>query len=61
MTSVNGFTLALYAGAAPGIINGVSQINFVVPSFSSLYMNQAPITLTVGTAVSPAAILYVVQ
>jgi uncharacterized protein (TIGR03437 family) len=61
VTSVNGFSLALYAGAAPGIINGVSQINFVVPSLSGLYMNQAPVTLTVGTAVSPAAILYVAQ
>jgi uncharacterized protein (TIGR03437 family) len=61
VTSVNGFSLALYAGAAPGIINGVSQINFVVPSLSGLYVNQAPVTLTVGTAVSPVAILYVAQ
>jgi uncharacterized protein (TIGR03437 family) len=58
---LNGFSLALYAGAAPGIINGVSQINFVVPPLSGLYMNQAPVTLSVGAAISPAAIVYVAQ
>jgi len=61
VTGVNGLSLAVYTGTAPGIIDGVSQINFVVPSLSGLYMNQAPVTLTVGTAVSPIAILYVAQ
>ena len=61
VASLNGFSLALYAGAAPGIINGVSQINFVVPPLSGLYMNQAPVTLSVGAAISPAAIVYVTQ
>jgi uncharacterized protein (TIGR03437 family) len=61
VTSANGFSLALYAGAAPGIIDGVSQINFIVPSLSGLYMNQAPVTLSVGAATSPAAIIYISQ
>ena len=63
VTGMNGFSLAVYAGAAPGIINGVSQINFTVPSLSSYYidMNQVFVTLTVRTAVSPAAVLYVTQ
>jgi uncharacterized protein (TIGR03437 family) len=60
VTGANGLSLVVYAGAAPGIINGVSQINFTVPPQSrSLYMNQAMVTLTVGTAVSPGAVLYV--
>jgi uncharacterized protein (TIGR03437 family) len=58
---INGLSLAVYAGAAPGIIDGVSQINFTVPSLSNLYTNQASVTLTVGTAVSPAAVLYMTQ
>ncbi len=61
VTGVNGFSLAVYAGAAPGIIDGVSQINFTVPPLSNLYMKQASVTLIVGSAVSPAAILYVTQ
>ncbi len=59
VTGANGLSLVVYAGAAPGIINGVSQINFTVPPQGSLYMNQAAVTLTVGAAVSPVANLYV--
>jgi uncharacterized protein (TIGR03437 family) len=61
VTGVNGFGLTVYAGAAPGIIDGVSQINFTVPPLSNLYMKQASVTLIVGSAVSPAAVLYVTQ
>ncbi len=64
MTGMNGLSLTVYAGAAPGIINGVSQINFIVPLVGRLYMNQASLTLTTlgfGTAVSPALPLYVTQ
>jgi uncharacterized protein (TIGR03437 family) len=59
VTAANGLTLAVYAGAAPGLIDGVAQINFTVPSLSGLYMNQATLTLTIGDAVSPVTILYV--
>jgi uncharacterized protein (TIGR03437 family) len=61
VTMANGLGLAIYAGAAPGIIDGVSQINFTIPPLSNLNMNQASVTLTVGPAVSPAAVLYVTQ
>jgi uncharacterized protein (TIGR03437 family) len=58
---MNGLSLALYAGAAPGIIDGVSQINFTVPSLPNSTTNSASVTLAVGTAVSPPVTLYVTQ
>jgi uncharacterized protein (TIGR03437 family) len=60
-TEMNGLSLALYAGAAPGIIDGVSQINFTVPSLPNSTTNSASVTLAVGTAVSPPMTLYVTQ
>jgi uncharacterized protein (TIGR03437 family) len=64
---VNGISLVVYAGLAPGIINGVSQINFKVPSLSTSFldMHQVLITridgATFPAAVSPAVSLYVTQ
>jgi uncharacterized protein (TIGR03437 family) len=58
----SGLSLVVYAGPAPGIINGVSQINFKVPSLSPYYldMHQVSVTLIDGMA-SPAVGLYVTQ
>ena len=42
----------LYAGAAPGLVQGVLQINFVVPDEAPSGAN-VPVVLTVGGAASP--------
>jgi uncharacterized protein (TIGR03437 family) len=50
----------LYAGSAPGLVTGVVQINFRLPSQSSLpAVGQVPFQLQIGGAVSSRFSLYV--
>jgi uncharacterized protein (TIGR03437 family) len=50
----------LYAGAAPGLVAGVLQINVVVPSNASP-VRYDQVVLTIGDYVSPTAITIAVQ
>jgi uncharacterized protein (TIGR03437 family) len=50
----------LYAGAAPGIVEGVVQINAVVPSGIATG-NAVPITVTVGGVTSPAGVTVAIK
>ncbi len=44
----------LYGGAAPGLVAGIAQINFVAPE-------SGPLVLTVGRYVSPPLLIYVTR
>jgi uncharacterized protein (TIGR03437 family) len=48
-----------YAGSAPGLVNGVIQVNLTVPA--GLPSGPQPVVLTFGTAKSQAGITVVVQ
>jgi uncharacterized protein (TIGR03437 family) len=48
-----------YAGSAPGLVNGVIQVNLLVPA--GLTSGPQPVVLTFGTAKSQAGITVVVQ
>ena len=50
----------LYAGAAPGLVAGVLQVNARVPD-SVTSGNSVPISLTAGEAASPAGVTIAVQ
>jgi uncharacterized protein (TIGR03437 family) len=50
----------LYAGAAPGLVAGVMQINVVVPD-TAFPANHDQVVLTIGDYVSPTAITIAVQ
>lgn len=49
-----------YAGAAPGLIAGVVQINVRIPA-SAPSSPAAPVSLSVGTAVSPPGVTVAIQ
>jgi uncharacterized protein (TIGR03437 family) len=51
--------LVLYAGAAPGLVAGVLQVNVLVPS--GISTGAVPVVLQVGTAVSQSGITLSVQ
>jgi uncharacterized protein (TIGR03437 family) len=48
-----------YAGAAPGLVAGVFQVNILVPS--GVPSGAAPVTIQVGTAVSSSAVTVAIQ
>ena len=48
-----------YAGGAPGLTNGLLQVNVEIPA--GLAPGPQPVVLTVGNAVSPAAVTVAVQ
>jgi uncharacterized protein (TIGR03437 family) len=50
----------LYAGAAPGLVAGVLQINVVVPANASP-VRYDQVVLTIGDYASPTAITIAVQ
>ncbi len=50
----------LYAGAAPGIVEGVFQLNVRVPEFVTTWDSNL-VTLQVGNVISPSAITLAVQ
>jgi len=49
-----------YAGAAPGLVNGITQINFQIPPYSGAPFEQA-FYLEVGASVSNAFYVYISQ
>jgi uncharacterized protein (TIGR03437 family) len=49
----------LYAGAAPGIVQGVVQINAVIPT--SLAVGNQPIDVAIGSVPSPAGVTVAVK
>jgi uncharacterized protein (TIGR03437 family) len=49
----------LYAGAAPGIVQGVVQINAVIPT--SLTAGNQPIEITVGGVTSPSGVTVAIK
>ena len=49
----------LYAGASPGLVAGITQINFRVPEQSST--GQVTLTITAGGRTSPSATIFVAQ
>lgn len=50
----------LYAGAAPGLVAGILQVDFVIPADVSP-ANSVPIRLMVGSAASPSGVVLAVQ
>jgi uncharacterized protein (TIGR03437 family) len=50
----------LYAGAAPGLVAGVVQINVRVPQ-TAAPGDSVPVSITAGTALSPAGVVMAVQ
>jgi uncharacterized protein (TIGR03437 family) len=49
----------LYAGAAPGIVEGVVQINAVLPA--GIPAGNAPVDVTIGGVTSPAGVTVAVK
>ena len=50
----------LYAGAAPGLVAGVLQVNCMIPG-GVQPGDSIPVTLTVGTATSPAGVTLAIR
>ncbi len=51
----------VYAGAAPGLVAGVLQVNCVVPQQGITPSDSAPVVLMVGTAASPLGVVMAIQ